>query len=490
MKRVRLISIFLIMGLLSVANAWNKVGNGGDALVCKTSVGKLTAELLDSYEARHTYGLDVITDHNEPTDVKKAIKLIEKLNDLSPARSQMMNVYVKNFYDEVKFVNYELEDVPDHGFIKIPENCQIKQLIVNACNNDNDLFYKTYTNAWGQTSYGEVDLKKLMDWNQICPGRYKINQNIWKLLSVEQKSIALTHEAFMRDFRHMGDYEYEFDGPFHPIRYFNILLFTDKIKKFEFDFVGYQKLYNSIGRLEFPKETQDGRITLSTYYANKVVVPFVKVSISADRGWQWPLIYLTSPNILEIEPTDSKPMGRLIFETNTRLNIPKNNYSNDVWIATGRISAVTAFNGTIYNVDHFGLSDDQAFATGFSLNPFCYPESDDSHMGSIDINISDYKIMHLDDGFDSIEYITSRGATFKNEFLDIFIPPNQKIYERRTVNRSSQCHETRSNYSADYIQLRASGRVFINNKWIKLNEPQSLFVDLKSGQVELRGIEL
>lgn len=489
MKNVRLVSILLVTGVLSLANAWNKVGNGGDALVCKNSDGKLTAELLDSYEAKHTYGLDVITDSNEPTDVKKAIKLIEKLKDLSPARSQMMSVYVRNFYDEVKFVNYELEDIPDHGFIKIPENCQIKQLIVNACNNDNDLFYKTYINTWGQITYGGVDLKKLMEWNQVCPGRYRVNQNIWDMLPIDQKAIALTHEAFMRDFRHMGDYKYEFDGPFHPIRYFNILLFTDKIKKFKNDFDGYQKLYTSIGRLDFPKETWDGRLTLSTNNSSKILVPFINVFIPADRGWMWPLVFLTSPNLIEVIPTDSMPRGRLIFETNTRLNVPKNNYSNEMWLVTGKVSAITAFNGDIYDADQFGLSYGQTLSTGFSLNPFCYPENED-FVGKKEIYISNYKKDNFDSNSETIEYTASRGFSFKNDFLDIFVYQDEKISEQRSINQSNECHETLPNYRADYIWLKAKGKVYVKDRWIKLNDPQRLFIDLKSHKVELRSIDI
>src|SRR5687767_5035266 len=91
MRNVRAIlgSILLAAALPAEAGD-SKVGNGGDAVVCKDAAGAIrTVRLLDFYEGEIFRGLVPELGPAELTPVEKAVYAFERLARLDPARSAL-----------------------------------------------------------------------------------------------------------------------------------------------------------------------------------------------------------------------------------------------------------------------------------------------------------------------------------------------------------------------------------------------------------------
>lgn len=364
------IASFLAFSLLpESAWSWTKVGNGGDVVVCTSVNGSQTVELLDVYEARETYGRSPELPPGIHGAEALALKLAERLKTVAPARAQMFEVYIANFAQEVLFVNYDLQDIPDHGYLKIPANCKIKQLIVNACSNHSDSFGDLVWDPYAPPSSPPVkwnlDQKKVISWNQVCKGRYTINRPLWQAMPEEMKAMAITHEAFMRDYRHMGDPGFEFDGPYHPVRYFNELLFTNQLASY--DFHRFQKLYGSQGRAPGVEETHDGRLILKKEQtANLTTAYMVPHLLMPYRDRLGNEVRLSESRVDYLEQqTFRGPRSTVHFTTASRIRQRHSergddlDFSGDVILdLTGSVSGLRVVSGS--------LPGYQGFATGFS----------------------------------------------------------------------------------------------------------------------------
>lgn len=489
---MKIISLLILFFISANAYAWNKVGNGGDVLVCHEGSQNESVQLLDVYEGSELYGLPIQVNSEIKNDVELSLSLIERLKEITPARHQMLKTYAQNFYKETKFVSWDLEDVPDHGFLKIPIGCKVKQLIVNSCIQNSDSFFN-----FANGEVVSVNNENLMNWNQVCLGRFKIDKRYWDKLNITQKALSITHEAFMRDFRHMGDPEFNFDGPFHPVRYLNILLFSNKIS--QYNFKKFQQLYQSIGRVEQVREDSYGYIELEK---NEDGPKRLKKIENGQPFWETATLITAVPNIElslvssvygldQIIPISlSKPQfyyfdDELNFSTVSQIEVYKNNYSRDLIKVTGKIRARR--NNLIshpLNIDYifdYDTNGSENLRTGFSTPDYCSSVGEDSEISPLDflVTYTNYK-ENVDEEYKRIEYRTLRGLKVKNSYLDIFIDSDEIISEIRPHQKS--CEEESG--IADTIFVKAYGQVKIRNKWIKINN-QKITIRLVKKEVEI-----
>lgn len=162
---------------LSAVDAVNisgqEVGNGGDAIVCKTAyadLGGRNSGLLDYYEARTSRGWTI--DFNPATSVDDRVALaISRLERLDPDRAALYRSYAKTFWDEAQILeNAHLPDLPDDGPVSLPgEDCELRQLAIQR--------------------------------EPFLPGdkRYVISGKIWAALDDASKAGLILHEIAYRE---------------------------------------------------------------------------------------------------------------------------------------------------------------------------------------------------------------------------------------------------------------------------------------------------
>jgi acetone carboxylase gamma subunit len=139
-------------------------GNGGDIVICKSSNDKIiTSELLDIYELKEYYFLNIPEFKNQPFEFILNHYLTEVLHP-KWKYYQYYKERIDLFLDRVKFVNYELEDVADSYHIILPNNCEIKQIAINKMN-----------------------------------GEIVINEKLWNKLDSFNKVALVFHELFYED---------------------------------------------------------------------------------------------------------------------------------------------------------------------------------------------------------------------------------------------------------------------------------------------------
>ncbi|MEC9282532.1 MAG: hypothetical protein VX642_07455 [Bdellovibrionota bacterium] len=146
--------------------AGDRKGNGGDVLTCEP-VSKYHLWSLDWYEMLYRYKLKP----NFPdldSDVSSALKILERIKDISPRRYEKLSKLVREFYFRSKFTRFPLSDVRDSGVYEIPEDCQLSQ----AVNQNPD----------------------------ILPSNkyYLINETIWNQLNLEMKTSLILHEVIYK----------------------------------------------------------------------------------------------------------------------------------------------------------------------------------------------------------------------------------------------------------------------------------------------------
>lgn len=144
----------------------DRVGNGGDVIVCGNKV-----ELLDVYEAKmsnHTLYRPVGKDYKQMFQ-----DIIQKhLSTLQPKRSARYLTNLNTFESEAQFLpGIELNDVDDGGMVAIPKKCKLKQIVI-------------------QLSDDERPAGK---------PRYTVSLDLWKKLDDFNKAALALHEIFYRE---------------------------------------------------------------------------------------------------------------------------------------------------------------------------------------------------------------------------------------------------------------------------------------------------
>ena len=205
------------------------VGNGGDVVVCKIN-GKEKVRLLDFFEIdmmknfykkidekQYDEFLQLTPDYKNFDGIRsKVMYSLDKMKDLSPLFTRRINTTALIFLNDVEtyeslknelplekineklshtyFIDGTLQDLPDANFKFIPDNCEVKQLVIHE---EESL----YVNK-----------------------RFIVNVNLWNKLNQEDKAGTITHEAIYYDaisyFRHNNS---------TSSRYFNALISSNKI---------------------------------------------------------------------------------------------------------------------------------------------------------------------------------------------------------------------------------------------------------------------
>jgi hypothetical protein len=200
---------FLILGLmatLSVSLFAKEGGNGGDVLICETKENTISSiQFLDLYEGREERNLRIELSHYQSR--REGIKaILEAHRDLEPLRfdkyltralaleqqlGQLENGGVSQSL--VKFTSKNLLDIPDTGYLALPENCRATQLIVQH--------------------------------PSPLPGdkKFIFRKDLWLRLDLESQIAAILHEIVLEDFL-----IFSYGDDSGKARYFNEIILSMK----------------------------------------------------------------------------------------------------------------------------------------------------------------------------------------------------------------------------------------------------------------------
>ncbi len=163
---MKMLILLIVSFITFTATAGDRVGNGGDVIVCGDKV-----ELLDLYEARVRgfKPLKLTTQNHE--DMFREV-LERRLSQLQPQRASRYREYGQEFFRESLILpGIELSDVADAGLAVIPRGCKLEQIAVQLADGD------------------------------IIPGanRYTISQDLWDKLDEFNKMALMLHEVIYRE---------------------------------------------------------------------------------------------------------------------------------------------------------------------------------------------------------------------------------------------------------------------------------------------------
>ncbi len=148
----------------------DRVGNGGDVVVCPSGV-----ELLDVYETKlRKHPLKTFLS-NDPSLMAKEL-LDNTLKKFQPSRYKEYLKSLENFMDEAEFLpGIELKDIDDSGIVVIPKGCHLEQIAIQRSN------------------------------SEMRPGdkRYVINLDLWNSLDSFNQMALILHEILFREQREL-----------------------------------------------------------------------------------------------------------------------------------------------------------------------------------------------------------------------------------------------------------------------------------------------
>lgn len=169
---MKILLILIISSTSLFAAKGHETGNGGDVIVC-TEGNKTTYELLDYYEGRMNFRKEV--DFSKGKTLEKKIEnVLKKISVRNMSRLKRYMVLVKKFMQETNFVNYDLEDIPDHNEVYLEDHCEIKQLAIQ---------YPNYENNTRE---------------------YIVDKRIWDNLEVSDKAGLIIHEVIYNEMIGLG----------------------------------------------------------------------------------------------------------------------------------------------------------------------------------------------------------------------------------------------------------------------------------------------
>lgn len=162
--------IFLAISM-SVSVLANRIGNGGNVVVCKDSV-----EVLDFYEASTTIKFPVNSQHLDYQAIAEDV--FKRLKSVSPKLSTQYLERLKTIVTEIEFKEgVALTDVKDslHTFKPEDRNCEVKQIAIRK---------------------EEIGPKEK---------RFVIDQKLWNRLDSRNKSALIVHEIVYEHLNKLGD---------------------------------------------------------------------------------------------------------------------------------------------------------------------------------------------------------------------------------------------------------------------------------------------
>ncbi len=256
-------NVFMILGILILsvtANAGDK-GNGGDVLVCNNRI-----VLLDKYEAeKRNFMIDIpgITLEEKVSTLVERLKVYDKYNGENieeTAKSMLIDLQTgettPNQMQTISFSTDILNDIDDSFETAIPAGCRKEQLIANK-----NIIYAS-------------------------DKKFEIRSDLWSLLSLEDKAMAIFHEAVYdylinygaedsRFARYLNGFFAQSNSKRTYLDYFTNTLMAAKqgvkMPLYYFNTIHYYKYELEPKRPVYYKdENQIDRIAFSTDYKNEV----------------------------------------------------------------------------------------------------------------------------------------------------------------------------------------------------------------------------
>jgi hypothetical protein len=197
-KTASLVIAMIISGLHSPASLAGEgsVGNGGNAVVCKDSSGKITsAELLDYYEARTELNFAIDLGDAKLDPGAKTKIAFDRLKVTAPFWGNWMEYKASVFVSQqAEFIpNASLTPVQDSNQVAVPSGCEVIQLAIQK----------------------QVSLP-----NQKT---YTVNKDLWDLLDNTNKAGLILHEIIYTEALTAGAKDSV------GVRYFNGLISSHQI---------------------------------------------------------------------------------------------------------------------------------------------------------------------------------------------------------------------------------------------------------------------
>jgi hypothetical protein len=126
--------LVLVMGfaLSTAALASDRIGNGGDVIVCAGGI-----EMLDAYQARTSLKL-TLDPAVEGLGYEAIVNYhLDRLAMVNPGRAKMFREWFRSFEQEAERLSgITLVDIPDTGAQAIPAGCELKQAAVQRAEED------------------------------------------------------------------------------------------------------------------------------------------------------------------------------------------------------------------------------------------------------------------------------------------------------------------------------------------------------------------
>ena len=218
---MKLILGIIALAFIQAAEAGPRViGNGGDAVVCRTPDGAIkSAELLDFYEARILRQMNITLQPQASLQENLDLILL-RIGQKDSQLLKVVNVYLEKFMTETRFLSgTELIDIPDSEHIAVPKNCQVEQLAIQSAPKfPNDPYYT-------------------------------INKDIWDHLDSANQAGLVMHEILYRHYLFAQKFKEDIDSI--PVRYINSLIAADKLKDLSLkDYLQYVSEPLVIGSIE------------------------------------------------------------------------------------------------------------------------------------------------------------------------------------------------------------------------------------------------
>jgi hypothetical protein len=166
-------SVLLFVIPFSPAEANNKVGNGGNVVICRPKApAKATARLLDFYEHELVPGAE----GEDPVSI--AGKKLDGLEEAAPALAALYRKRLREIKGEMELKGgVALTSVDDskHLFTPADKKCQVKQIAIRRKNPGSD--------------------EKL----------FLVSKDLWELLDPANQAGLLLHEVIYEHFSKLGE---------------------------------------------------------------------------------------------------------------------------------------------------------------------------------------------------------------------------------------------------------------------------------------------
>lgn len=198
-----LLTFAVILGFSTPLYAANdRIGNGGDVVVCRTQDGKIqSVELLDFYEGRELRGM--IPRKVDPTKSWREIfeVWITELQSSSPLRAKRYRIKFESLLKDADFRAADLTDVPDSEHLIFEEGCAVRQIAIQQD---------------GQKKFPE-DRMLLVD------------QRLWEAMDPLNQAGLMLHEVIMHEAREALHTDST------AVRYFTTAIAAGKLLKLKTD---------------------------------------------------------------------------------------------------------------------------------------------------------------------------------------------------------------------------------------------------------------